>query len=77
MRHGTHKKQYFNVFAWLLDTTGTHDLGDTFQRIFMEQVNAGVGQAPFPTSGYSVRQEVNTSNEDEGGDIADLVLASA
>lgn len=74
MRHGTHEKQYSNVFAWLLDPTGTHGLGDTFQRLFLEQVNAGLGQAPFPTSGYSVRQEVNTSVESEGWDIADLVL---
>ncbi len=40
MRHGTHEKQFSNVFAWLLDADGTHELGDRVQRIFLELVNS-------------------------------------
>lgn len=78
MHHGTHEKQLSNVFAWLLDRGGTHELGDAFQRIFIGQVNrwfSAVSQ--LPTVGYEVRQEVDTSgHEDLGADIADIVLTS-
>lgn len=43
MHHGTHEKQLSNVFAWLLTPDGTHHLGETFQRLFIAQVN---GQLP-------------------------------
>jgi len=42
MHHGTHEKQISNVFRWLLETEGNHHLGDTFLRIFIEEVNRGL-----------------------------------
>ena len=62
MHHGTHEKQMSNVFRWLLETEGSHHLGDTFMRIFIEEVNRGlVGREPFAPTEYLVLQEVNTS----------------
>jgi hypothetical protein len=75
MHHGTHEKQISNVFRWLLETEGNHHLGDTFVRIFIEEVNRGlVGREPFAPAAYLVLQEVNTSDAGDGEDIADLVL---
>lgn len=76
MHHGTHEKQLSNVFAWLLRTNGTHELGDTFQQIFMSRINATFPEGTgFPTSGYRVTQEVDTSGgAATGKDIADIVL---
>lgn len=80
MHHGTHEKQLSNVFAWLLTRDGTHELGETFQRIFLGRVNAGLAsQGTLPTAGYRVVQEVNTVGEvgadDEiSMDIADILL---
>jgi PD-(D/E)XK nuclease superfamily len=76
MHHGTHEKQLSNVFAWLLRADGTHELGDTFQRLFVEQVNRGLSEGGrLPTSGYRVVQEVDTSGQEGlGRDIADIVL---
>lgn len=75
MRYGTHEKQISNVFGWLLDAEGTHNLGDLFQRIFLDAVNRGrPGEEVFSQGPYTVRQEVNTSDAEEGQDIADLVL---
>ncbi len=75
MHHGTHEKQLSNVFAWLLDTDGSHKLGDAFQRIFIDEANRGLGRDLLISKGeYSVRQEVNTSESGVGMDIADLVL---
>lgn len=77
MHHGTHEKQISNVFGWLLDTGGTHRLKDRFLWIFIDEVNRGLsGGAPFPATPYLVRQEVNTSDIGEAGDIADLVLSN-
>src|SRR5699024_7790705 len=78
MHHGSHEKQLSHVFAWLLDSEGTHRLGDAFQKIFVEHVNQGLaGVERLPTCGYEVVQEVDTSgNEDREGDIADIVLTS-
>lgn len=78
MRHGTHEKQLSNVFAWLLNIDGTHNLGDAFQRIFVEQVNRHLpADGQLPATGYRVAQEINTWGEEEpGGDIADIVLTS-
>lgn len=77
MHHGTHEKQLSNVFKWLLDTDGSHHLGGAFQRIFLEEVNKSrSGGVPFGPGPYVVRQEVNTAEAGDGGDIADLVLKS-
>lgn len=77
LHHGTHEKQVSNLFAWLLDQEGTHHLGDTFQRIFIDQVTRSRPGAPIDGSGpYSVRQEVNTSPPTDDPDIADLILES-
>ncbi|HVH94574.1 MAG TPA: PD-(D/E)XK nuclease family protein, partial [Nocardioidaceae bacterium] len=55
---GTHEKQISNVFGWLLDTEGTHHLGDTFLRLFIEEVNRGlVGREPFEPAAYLDLQE--------------------
>ncbi len=46
MHHGTHEKQISNVFRWLLEPEGSHHLGDTFLRIFIDELNerlAGLG----------------------------------
>jgi hypothetical protein len=76
MHHGTHERQLSNVFAWLLREDGTHELGDTFQRLFVEQLNRGLPkEGQVPASGYRVAQEVDTSGSDGlGSDIADIVL---
>jgi hypothetical protein len=82
MHHGTHEKQLSNVFAWLLSVDGTHQLGEAFQRIFLERVNAELpAEARLPSCGYRVVQEVNTNGGEEiagddiGMDIADIVLS--
>lgn len=77
LHHGTHEKQLSNLFAWLLDVDGTHQLGDAFQTIFIDQVNRSwKGSPPLDVGPYSVRQEVNTGQSDGEIDIADLVLES-
>ena len=77
MHHGAHEKQLSNVFRWLLEPEGRHGLGDAFVRIFIDATNAALsGSAVFPSGGYWVRQEVNTSVLGDGGDIADIVLES-
>ncbi|AXT84232.1 hypothetical protein C6I20_02840 [Aeromicrobium sp. A1-2] len=75
MHHGTHEKQLSNVFAWLLNSNGTHQLGDAFQRIFIAEMNRSRPDLEaVPAGTYGVRQEVNTSASNEGMDIADIVL---
>lgn len=75
MHHGTHEKQISNVFGWLLDIGGTHNLGDQFVRTFVEELNRRLpAQESFPSEGYTVRQEVNTVSNLNEADIADLVL---
>lgn len=81
MHHGTHEKQLSNVFAWLLATDATHALGDAFQRIFLERINAELpADQQLPSAGYRVAQEVDTRGDEEaaggqvGMDIADLLL---
>lgn len=76
MHHGTYEKQLSNVFRWLLETQGSHHLGDTFLRIFIDEVNRGlVGTEQFAAADYLVLQEVNTADaEEQVEDIADLVL---
>lgn len=77
MHHGLHEKQISNVFRWLLDPEQTHNLGDRFLRIFIDELNrVSVGSEPLPHGSYLVRQEVNTSVDGAGADIADLVLES-
>jgi hypothetical protein len=75
MRYGGHERQLSDVFAWLLDANGTHKLGDAFLRIFIDEVNRGIGGAePVAHGAYGVRQEVNTAEAGAGGDIADLIV---
>lgn len=77
MHHGTHEKQLSNVFAWLLNADATHGLGDAFQRIFVEEVNQGLGargREHVVLQPFGVRQEVNTAPAGKPADIADLVL---
>ncbi|MBO0864211.1 MAG: PD-(D/E)XK nuclease family protein [Mycobacterium sp.] len=75
MRYGGHEKQLSDVFAWLLDAEGTHQLGDAFQRIFIDEVNRGIGDAePVAYGSFGVRQEVNTADAGAGGDVADLIV---
>ncbi len=74
MHHGTHEKQIANVFGWLLDVGGTHNLRDRFLRIFIDEVNAASSGSPIPHEKYRVRQEVNTGLVGDQADIADLVL---
>src|ERR1700735_5501980 len=58
MRYGGHERQLSDVFAWLLDADGTHKLGDTFLRIFIDVVNRGIGGADLVAHGaYGERQE--------------------
>lgn len=77
MHHGLHEKQISNVFRWLLDPEQTHNLGDQFLRIFIDELNqVSVGSEPLPHGSYLVRQEVNTAMGGAGADIADLVLES-
>ncbi|MFE7629141.1 PD-(D/E)XK nuclease family protein [Kocuria sp. NPDC057446] len=82
MHHGTHEKQLSNVFAWLLAADATHGLGDAFQRIFLERINADpLIDKQLPSTGYRVAQEVDTRRDEEaaggqvGMDIADIVLS--
>ncbi|WP_120006644.1 PD-(D/E)XK nuclease family protein [Nesterenkonia muleiensis] len=79
MHHGTHEKQLSNVFAWLLSVDETHELGDAFQRLFVEQVNQALPDSThLPDSGYRVTQEVDTAGRDGlSSDIADIVLSNA
>jgi hypothetical protein len=75
MRYGGHEKQLSDIFAWLLDADETHKLGDAFLRIFIDEVNRGIRDAePIGHGSYGVRQEVNTDEAGDGGDIADLIL---
>lgn len=77
MHHGLHEKQISNVFRWLLQADGSHNLGEVFVRIFIDEVNTFlVDQEPVPHGGYWVRQEVNTAVGADAEDIADLVLES-
>jgi hypothetical protein len=62
-----------NLFGWLLNSEGTHKLGDAFARIFVEEVNRGLkGHRQIGFEPLSVSQEVDTSGN--GADIADIVL---
>jgi len=77
MHHGTHEKQLSNVFRWLLDIGGTHNFEELGQRLFVEQINQSPeSESALPLSAYTVRQEVNTAEIGDGGDIADIVLES-
>lgn len=79
MHHGTHEKQMSNVFAWLFNSEGTHQLGSAAQRLFVAAVNRGLpaDAAPLPADGYDITQEVDTAGAaGEGKDIADIILTS-
>ena len=78
MHHGTHEKQLSNVFSWILDAGGTHNLGTLGQRLFVEQIKrSGNLESPLPLGLYTVRQEVNTSDTGLKADIADIVLENS
>lgn len=77
MHHGTHEKQISNVFGWLLDVGGNHNLHDRFLQIFIDEVNAVSSASPLSHETYRVRQEVNTGLGVDQVDIADLVLEGA
>ena len=75
MHHGTHEKQLSNVFSWLLDAGGTHDLGEVFASVFIAETKSAMpGAEALPLGGYHVRQEVDTAPAGYSPDIADLVL---
>ncbi|MGJ6979248.1 hypothetical protein ACSDQ9_01770 [Aestuariimicrobium soli] len=78
MHHGTHEKQLSNVFAWLLRSDASHELGDTFQTILMGRVNKHLpDDEQLPLSGYRISQEVDTAKGSESGrDIADILMVS-
>lgn len=77
MHHGTHEKQLSNVFRWLFEVGGTHNFEELGQYLFVEQINQGLRpESVLPLGTYAVRQEVNTAEIGEGGDIADIVLES-
>ena len=82
MHHGTHEKQLSNVFAWLLDPAGTHELGDAPQGLFLDLVNAALpADVRLPRTGYEIAQEVVTPGHEgnpdpESADISDMLLSS-
>lgn len=82
MHHGTHEKQLSNVFAWLLDPEGTHELRDAPQGVFLDLVNAALpADVQLPRTGYEVAQEVVTPGHEgnpdpESADISDILLSS-
>lgn len=78
MHHGTHEKQLSNVFSWLLDAGGSHNFGDTFLKIFIDEINDGLeGTESLNYGTFIVRQEVNTALIPGEVDIADVVLENS
>jgi hypothetical protein len=77
MHHGTHEKQLSNVFRWLFEIGGTHNFEALGQQLFLELINLSrIDEPALPAGRYTVRQEVNTAEVGDGGDIADIVLES-
>lgn len=81
MHHGSHEKQLSNVFSWILDAGETHNFEVLGQRLFVELINdelvkLGRDTELLPASLYRVHQEVNTAEQGEPGDIADIILES-
>jgi len=74
MHHGTHEKQLSNVFSWLMDDSGSHNLGDRFVGIFLDMVNRTNKCEPIPLQSFTVSQERNTAEPGEGKDVSDIVL---
>ncbi len=73
LRYGGYEKQLSDVFAWLLKADGTHEIGDAFLRIFIDEVNRGLPPAEPITFGvFAVAQEVDTCGP---GGVADVVLS--
>lgn len=73
MHHGTHEKQLSNIFTWLLDAEGSHNLGDRFLRIFLNEVNRHPAVS-IPFGAFTVEQERNTAEDGKPKDISDIVL---
>lgn len=74
MHHGRHEKQISNIFTWLLDTEGSHNLGDRFLRIFVAELNTQLGGPRIAPEAFAVSQERNTSPHGEPKDVSDIVL---
>lgn len=82
MHHGSHEKQLSNVFRWIFEIGETHNFEALGQQLFVELINdesvkLGRGSELLPSGPYTVRQEVNTAEWGDAGDIADIVLESA
>jgi len=73
MHHGTHEKQISNIFTWLLDAGGSHNLGHQFQRIFLTAINRH-SDVNVPMGSFRVEQERNTAEDGSPKDISDIVL---
>lgn len=81
MHHGSHEKQLSNVFSWIFDVGETHNFEALGQQLFVESINdelvkLGRDTELLPTGLYRVRQERNTAEWGDPGDIADIVLES-
>lgn len=80
MRYGDHEKLLSHVFKWLFDASSSHNLGDQFQRVFIDVISKKPPEisaklsSKLPSDQYSVRDEVNTALPGKTKDIADLVL---
>lgn len=74
LHHGTHEKQLSNLFAWLLKDDETHDLGDVPARILVDEINARREAVPLDYGHFKIFQEQNTSESNDGADIADIVM---
>ncbi len=78
MHHGTHEKQLSNIFTWLLDPGGSHNLGDRFLRIFLDEVNRHLDDRipveAFAVEAFAVEQERNTAEDGEQKDVSDIVF---
>lgn len=75
MHHGTHEKQMSNVFAWLLDADGSHNLLGKFVDIFLAEVNKDrPGRDPLKSERFTILQERNTADVGQPADIADIVM---
>lgn len=73
MHHGTHEKQISNIFTWLLDAGGSHNLGDRFLRTFLNEINRHP-HVDVPVEAFKVEQERNTAEHGKPKDISDIVL---
>lgn len=72
LHHGTHEKQLSNLFAWLLNPTGSHGLGDLGVRAFVDIVRTRQQlDLAQPLGRVQVFQEIGVR---ERADIADILV---